>query len=140
MKLHLETAHELSKLLNSGEISSTDITEAVLSEIEVSDKNINAFISVDREGALEQAADVDHRRSTGETLHTFAGIPIALKDVLCVKGGKTTCGSRILAEYIAPYDATSVAQLRAAGLILIGKTNMDVRKNSMNHREVNTQG
>jgi len=125
MTLHLQTAHQLSILLNTGEISSTDITKSVLSEIEVSDQNINAFISVDREGALEQAADVDNRRSAGDALHPFAGIPIALKDVLCVKGGRTTCGSRILAEYIAPYDATSVAQLRAADLILVGKTNMD---------------
>ena len=125
MTLHLQTAHQISVLLQAGEISSTEVTKAVLSEIESKDGKINAFISVDYEGALHQAAEVDDRRNAGDSLHPFAGIPIALKDVLCVNGGRTTCGSRILSEYISPYDATSVAYLRASGLVFIGKTNMD---------------
>ncbi|MEE3233576.1 MAG: Asp-tRNA(Asn)/Glu-tRNA(Gln) amidotransferase subunit GatA [Candidatus Latescibacterota bacterium] len=125
MTVHFQTAHQISALLQAGEISSTEVTKAVLSEIESTDEKINAFISVDHEGALKQAADVDDRRNAGDSLHPFAGIPIALKDVLCVKGGRTTCGSRILSEYVSPYDATSVAHLRASDLVFIGKTNMD---------------
>ena len=125
MTAHLKTAHQISTLLLNGELSSIEVTTSVLSEIESKDKKINAFISVDHEGALKQAADVDARRNAGDKLHPFAGIPIALKDVLCVKGGRTTCGSKILSEYIAPYDATCVARLRASDLVIIGKTNID---------------
>ena len=125
MTAHLKTAHQISTLLLNGGLSSIEVTTSDLSEIESKDKKINAFISVDHEGALKQAADVDARRNAGDKLHPFAGIPIALKDVLCVKGGRTTCGSKILSEYIAPYDATCVARLRASDLVIVGKTNMD---------------
>jgi aspartyl-tRNA(Asn)/glutamyl-tRNA(Gln) amidotransferase subunit A len=125
MALNNETAHQLSAQMQKGEITAREITQATLDRIGQIDAEINAFISVDAEGALAQADAIDQRRSTGETLGPLAGIPIALKDVLCVHGGRTTCGSRILENYIAPYDATSVARLRTAGTVFIGKTNMD---------------
>jgi aspartyl-tRNA(Asn)/glutamyl-tRNA(Gln) amidotransferase subunit A len=125
MALNEKTAHELAVQLRAGETTSREITQETLNHIEAVDAEINAFISVDREGALLQADDIDRRRQQGEKLGPLAGIPIALKDVLCVKNGRTTCGSHILENYIAPYDATAVARLRAAGLVFVGKTNMD---------------
>jgi aspartyl-tRNA(Asn)/glutamyl-tRNA(Gln) amidotransferase subunit A len=125
MALNKKTAHELATQLQAGETTSREITQETLDHIEAVDVEINAFISVDREGALLQADHIDRRRQEGEKLGPLAGIPIALKDVLCVKNGRTTCGSHILENYIAPYDATAVARLREAGLVFVGKTNMD---------------
>ncbi|MGY8824990.1 MAG: Asp-tRNA(Asn)/Glu-tRNA(Gln) amidotransferase subunit GatA [Candidatus Latescibacterota bacterium] len=125
MALNEKTAHELAAHLQAGETTSREITQETLEHIEAVDGEINAFISVDREGALAQADAIDIRRQAGEKLGPLAGIPIALKDVLCVQNGRTTCGSHILENYIAPYDATAVARLRAADLVFIGKTNMD---------------
>ncbi len=111
--------------MNEGQVSSRELTQAVLDRIEEMEPSINAFISVDPAGALEQAEAVDRRRQQGRKLGPLAGIPLALKDVICVAGGRTTCGSRILADYQAPYDATVVEKLRLADAVLIGKTNMD---------------
>ena len=111
--------------MSAGQVSSLEITEAVLDAIETGDDVINAYISVDAESALEQARAVDARRAAGERLGVLGGVPVAIKDVLCVKGGRTTCGSKILSNFVAPYDATAVAKLRNADAVLIGKTNMD---------------
>ncbi len=86
---------------------------------------MNAFISVDADGALQRASDVDRRRQAGEPVGALAGVPLAVKDVLCVRGGPTTCGSQILRDYVAPYDATAVERVRQADAVLVGKTNMD---------------
>ncbi len=86
---------------------------------------MNAFISVDADGALQRASDVDRRRQAGEPVGALAGVPLAVKDVLCVRGGPTTCGSEILRDYVAPYDATAVERVRQADAVLVGKTNMD---------------
>ena len=125
MGLNTETAHALSARLQSGEITSREITSASLDRIAEVDGDINAFITVDTDGALAQADAIDQKRASGEALGPLAGIPVALKDVLCVQGGRTTCGSRILEDYVAPYDATSVERLREAGMVFLGKTNMD---------------
>ena len=125
MGLNTETAHALSARLQSGNVTSREITQASLDRIAEVDGDINAFITVDDDGALTQADAIDQKRDAGEALGPLAGIPIALKDVLCVRNGRTTCGSRILKDYIAPYDATSVERLRKAGMIFLGKTNMD---------------
>ena len=125
MALNQATAHELSTRLQQGEITARQLAEAAFDRIDAIDGQINAFISVDPEGALARADDIDQRRTAGETLGPLAGIPLALKDVLCVRGGRTTCGSKILEHFIAPYDATAVERLRAADAVFIGKTNMD---------------
>ncbi len=125
MVLYESTAHALRDGMRRGEFTSTEITRSVLQKIEALEPTINAFISIDAEGALEQAATVDQKRAHGADLGPLAGIPLALKDVICVKGGRTTCGSRILENFIAPYDATVVEKVRQADAVLIGKTNMD---------------
>jgi aspartyl-tRNA(Asn)/glutamyl-tRNA(Gln) amidotransferase subunit A len=125
MALNEATAHELITRLQQREITARELVQATLDRIDAVDGQINAFISIDAEDALTHADEIDRRRAASEPLGPLAGIPIALKDVLCVRGGRTTCGSKILEHYIAPYDATAVAQLRAADAIIIGKTNMD---------------
>ena len=125
MQANQLTAHALLEHLDKGEISARQATQDVLDSITARDPGINAYISVDADGALEQADAVDRARQQGEPLGPLAGVPLAVKDVLCVKGGRTTCGSGILAEYRAPYDATAVAKVKAAGAVIVGKTNMD---------------
>jgi aspartyl-tRNA(Asn)/glutamyl-tRNA(Gln) amidotransferase subunit A len=119
------TAAELAAALAAGETSSVAATTAHLDRIAAVDGDLHAFLHVDREAALQTAADIDRRRSAGERLHRLAGVPVAVKDVLATKGAPTTCGSRILEGWIPPYDATVVRRLRAAGMPILGKTNMD---------------
>ena len=125
MALNEATAHDLSARLQNREVTARELIQATLDRIDAVDGQINAYISVDATGALAQADAIDQRRERGESLGALAGIPLALKDVLCVRGGRTTCGSRILENYIAPYDATAVARLRDADAVFVGKTNMD---------------
>ena len=125
MALNQATAHDLSARLQQREITARQLVEAALDRIGAIDAQLNAFISVDPEGALACADDIDQRRTAGAVLGPLAGIPLALKDVLCVRGGRTTCGSKILKHFIAPYDATAVKRLRDADAVFIGKTNMD---------------
>jgi aspartyl-tRNA(Asn)/glutamyl-tRNA(Gln) amidotransferase subunit A len=119
------TAHEALQRQATGEVSSLELTDAVIERIEAENDRINAYIHVDTVAARDQAQAIDARRSRGEALGPLAGVPIAVKDVMCVRGGRTTCGSRILSDYTAPYDATAVARLRQADAVLLGKTNMD---------------
>jgi aspartyl-tRNA(Asn)/glutamyl-tRNA(Gln) amidotransferase subunit A len=119
------TAAELLPELQSGNISAVELTTACLDRISATDDRIGAFLRVDRDGALEQAADIDARRSAKKPVGALAGLPIAIKDNLCALGQLTTCASRILANFRAPYDATVVAKLRAADAVLIGRTNLD---------------
>ena len=114
MALNEATAHDLSARLQNREVTARELIQATLNRIDAVDGQINAYISVDATGALAQADAIDQRRERGEPLGPLAGIPLALKDVLCVRGGRPTCGSRILENYIAPYDATAVARLRDA--------------------------
>jgi aspartyl-tRNA(Asn)/glutamyl-tRNA(Gln) amidotransferase subunit A len=125
MPLNQETAHALRDRLQQGETTSEKITTAVLEHINATNNQFNAFISINADAALSAAKAIDQRRASGVSLGPLAGIPLALKDVLCAKGSRTTCGSRILQNYIAPYDATVVAKLRQADAVFIGKTNMD---------------
>jgi aspartyl-tRNA(Asn)/glutamyl-tRNA(Gln) amidotransferase subunit A len=118
------TAKALLDLLRSGEVSSVELTRAYLDQIAAHDSQIQAFVRIDADGALQQAAAIDRRRN-GEPLGALAGLPVALKDVLCTRGQVTSCASKMLAQFRAPYDATVVTKLRAADAILIGKTNMD---------------
>ncbi|MGB3413693.1 MAG: Asp-tRNA(Asn)/Glu-tRNA(Gln) amidotransferase subunit GatA [Microbacteriaceae bacterium] len=117
-------AAELGVLLSSGEASSEEVTRAHLDRIALVDGDVHAFLHVN-EAALEAAKAVDAKRAAGEKLHELAGIPIAIKDLLCTYDMPTTSASKILEGYIPPYDATVVAKLRAANLVLLGKTNLD---------------
>ncbi|MGL4339554.1 MAG: Asp-tRNA(Asn)/Glu-tRNA(Gln) amidotransferase subunit GatA [Rhodoglobus sp.] len=123
-KLIQLTAAELAAKLSSAEISSVEATQAHLDRISAVDGDVHAFVHINAE-ALAAAADIDSRRAAGEKLGPLAGVPVAIKDVLCTRGMPTTAGSKILEGWIPPYDATPVAKLKSAGLIALGKTNMD---------------
>ena len=118
------SAADLAAKLASGEVSSVEATQAHLDRIAAVDGDIHAFLHVNA-SALEAAAAVDAQRAAGEKLGPLAGVPVAIKDVLCTIGMPSTAGSKILEGWIPPYDATPVALMRAAGLIPLGKTNMD---------------
>ena len=109
----------------AGELTAADVAEASLRRIAEVDRRLAAFVRVDEAGAREAAASIDRDRKSGRTLGPLAGVPIAIKDVLCTRGLGTACGSRILEGFVPPFDATCVARLRAAGAVLVGKTNMD---------------
>ena len=117
-------AAELATLIASGEVSSREVTQAHLDQIERVDGAINAFLYVDAEGALAQAELADKARGNGSS-SALNGVPLALKDVLTQKGIPTTCGSKILEGWRPPYDATVVTKLKKAGVVILGKTNMD---------------
>ncbi len=119
------TAAELADSISSGQATSVEVTQAHLDRIAAVDGQINAFLHVDADGALAAAAEVDRRRAAGESLAALAGVPVAVKDVLATTGLPTTCGSKMLEGWIPPYDATVVSRLKAAGLPILGKTNMD---------------
>ena len=119
------TAAVLAERLASGEVTSVEVTQLHLDRIAEVDDRVHAFLHVDPEGALRQAAESDARRSRGEARGPLDGVPIAVKDVLATRGLPTTCGSKMLEGWIPPYDATVVERLRVAGLPILGKTNMD---------------
>ncbi|RWZ51936.1 Asp-tRNA(Asn)/Glu-tRNA(Gln) amidotransferase subunit GatA [Labedella phragmitis] len=119
-----KSASELSELLASGEVSAVEVTREHLDRIAAVDGDVNAFLHVSSD-ALDVASSIDERRSKGEALGPLAGIPLAVKDVLVTTDMPSTSGSRILEGYMSPFDATVVAKSRAAGLVPIGKTNMD---------------
>lgn len=118
------TIEELQAQLASGATTSVKLTEEALAKVEAT-KNLNAYISVLNERALEKAAESDKRRAEGKTLGALDGIPVAIKDNMCLVGTRTTAASKILENFVAPYTATAVEKLEAAGAIIIGKTNMD---------------
>ncbi|MBM3302492.1 MAG: Asp-tRNA(Asn)/Glu-tRNA(Gln) amidotransferase subunit GatA, partial [Deltaproteobacteria bacterium] len=125
MELWERTAAELIRMLKKREVSSREITESVLKRIEEKEESTHAFITVTRETALEQADQADKRLRKEKDLPPLNGIPVAVKDVLCTKGIRTTAGSSILGNYIPPYDATVVKRVLRSGAVLVGKTNMD---------------
>ncbi len=118
-------ASELAGLVSSGEVSAVEVAQAHLDRIAAVDGELHAFLHVDTEGALASAAAVDAKVKAGDKLSVLAGVPLGLKDILATNGLPTTCGSRILDGWIPPYDATVVTKLREAGVVILGKTNMD---------------
>jgi aspartyl-tRNA(Asn)/glutamyl-tRNA(Gln) amidotransferase subunit A len=122
---HALSVVELAKAVADGALSAVEATRAYLARVERFGPALGAYLYVDAEGALAQAALVDGARSRGQALGPLAGVPIALKDNLCTRGVPTTCASRILEGYRPPYDAHVVERLRDAGAIVIGKLNMD---------------
>ena len=119
------TAHEQSAKLATKEISARELTEAHLRRIEAVEPRVRAFLSITAEVALAQAEAVDAKRIAGEALSPLAGIPVALKDNLCTTGTVTTAGSKILYNFVPPYDATVVQKLKTAGAVFVGKANLD---------------
>lgn len=119
------SAVELVERLSAGELTSVDLTEAFLDRIAADDGRIGAFLRVDADRALAQAEDVDRRRKAGKPVGPLAGVPVAVKDVLCDRETLATCASRMLENFRPPYDSTVVARLKAADGVLIGRTNMD---------------
>ena len=116
---------ELTRQLASGELTAVELARQSLDQITRCDGDVKAFLHVDREGTLAQAAEVDRRRAAGTPLGPLAGIPIAIKDVICVAGQTTTCASQMLRNFVPPYDAHVISKLRAAAAVLVGKVNMD---------------
>ena len=124
MKLHEQTIHELHQQLKDRQISSTELTKTFLARIEATDPAINAFITISNEQALADAQAADQRISAGKC-DLLTGIPVALKDIFLTDGVRTTCASKMLGNFVAPYDATVWASMKAQGAVLLGKLNMD---------------
>lgn len=122
--MYEKTLTQLAAALKSGEFSSRELTTHYLQRIDKADGKLNSFISVTAEQALKQAEKADSERAAGSA-GPLAGIPLALKDIFCTRDVKTSCGSKMLDNFIAPYNATVVEKLNAAGTISLGKTNMD---------------
>ena len=125
MSILKRSAAALGRAMAAGELTSEEITRAFLEQIEALNPTLNVFLSVDAESALAQARAIDARRAAGEALGPLAGVPIGVKDNFCTTDFPTTCGSKMLDGWVPPYDSTVVTRLREAGLIIVGKTNMD---------------
>ena len=125
MPLYELTAHELHEKLKAREITSVELTQSVYNRIGAVEERIQGYITLTREIALEQAAAADAGFQRGDEMPPLAGIPIAIKDVICAKGVLTTCGSKILDNFVSPYDATVMTKLHRQSVVMIGKTNMD---------------
>jgi aspartyl-tRNA(Asn)/glutamyl-tRNA(Gln) amidotransferase subunit A len=122
--VHSRTVAELAAGLKNKEFSSVELAKLYLDRVEASQPVLNAFVSVTRDAALAAAAEADRQLAAGKA-GPLTGVPIAHKDIFCTDGVRTTCGSRMLDNFVAPYDATVVTKLKAAGVVMIGKTNMD---------------
>ena len=116
------TVHEAQALLRRGEVSSVELTRAVLERMSAVEGRVHAYLRVLADEALAQAEGADRRRAEGETA-PLLGVPLAIKDVICTRGITTSCGSRMLENFVPPFDATAVARLRAAAVVFLGKTN-----------------
>jgi len=124
MNLYSLTIHELKAKIAAGDVTAKRIVEEFYRRIEEVEGKVHAFITLMKEEALSQAEKIDGEIKQGK-LKELSGIPLALKDILCTRGVKTTCGSKMLADFVPPYDATVVEKLREAGAVFLGKTNMD---------------
>jgi aspartyl-tRNA(Asn)/glutamyl-tRNA(Gln) amidotransferase subunit A len=118
------TIHQAHELLRQGEITAVELTQSCLDRILAVDNRIKAYLTLTPELALEQAREADRRRAAGKD-HPLLGVPMAIKDIICTEGVVTTCGSKILEDFVPPYDATVMELLHQAGAVLLGKTNMD---------------
>ncbi len=124
-ELYKLTIHEAGKLLRQRKISSVELTQAHLERIRAVEPKVKAFTLVTDDLAIQQAKEADRRIASGEQITPLTGIPIAIKDLICTKGIRTTCSSRMLENFIPPYDATVMKRLNEAGIVMVGKTNMD---------------
>jgi len=119
------TASQLLDAMNGGSISATEVVNVHLDAISARDERIGSLISVNADGAREAAAEIDRKRESGEPLGRLAGLPVAVKDNMCTQGTETTCASRMLENFVPPYDAHVVERLKAADAIIVGKANLD---------------
>ncbi len=125
MELYRLTAAELSRMIRNKEVSSTEVTKSVFSRIKEKESEIEAYVTLNEEGALKKAAEVDEKIARGENLSSLAGIPVGIKDNICTKGLRTTCSSKMLSNFVPPYNATVINKLEAADFVCTGKLNMD---------------
>ena len=125
MSLSSLTLHEASSKLRRREISSVELTEAVFQRISATDDKVHAYLTLARDSALEQAKQADTRLSAETQPSPLLGMPLAIKDNFLTRGVRTTCASKILGDFMPPYDATTIAKLRSAGAVIVGKTNLD---------------
>lgn len=124
-ELYFKTIAELATALKAGETTSVELTQAIIDRTEAIDGQVKAFISFDKKDALAQAKASDERRAAGQSLGKLDGMPVGLKDVLTVKDQPVSCASKILEDYVSPFDATCVAKLKEAGAVIWGRLNMD---------------
>jgi aspartyl-tRNA(Asn)/glutamyl-tRNA(Gln) amidotransferase subunit A len=122
---YYQSLEQLSSSLDSGETTAVDLMDAILDRTRETEDRLHSFISFDGDDARKQARESDRRRREGKTLSRWDGIPIAIKDLISVKDQPLTCGSRILGNYISPYDATVIDRLKSAGMVIWGRTNLD---------------
>nr|WP_288825010.1 Asp-tRNA(Asn)/Glu-tRNA(Gln) amidotransferase subunit GatA [uncultured Clostridium sp.] len=119
------TAVQLGKKIKDGEVTSMEAVKAVLGQIKAMEPELNSYVTIDEEGALKQAEEIQKRIESGELTGPLAGVPAAVKDNICIEGLKTTCSSKILSDFVPTYTAKAVENLKQAGAVIIGKTNMD---------------
>lgn len=120
------TAVQLANKIKAHEVSAIDATKAVLEQIDKTENEYNCYVTIDKEGALKQAEEIQKRIDAGELQESpLAGVPVAIKDNMCTEGMLTTCSSKILGNFIPTFSAEAVINLQKAGAIIIGKTNMD---------------
>ena len=124
-ELTRKSAAELADLLRNKEVSSVEVTKAHLERSDAVDGAVHSYLYQSPEASLIAAAEIDRQRAAGDSLHALAGVPIAVKDNLATTDAPTTAGSKILVGWVPPYDATVVSKLRAAGMPILGKTNLD---------------
>ena len=125
MELYHKTAHELHEMLINRQVSAVEITKSVYDQIDKVEGIINSYITLMKDTAFATAERVDKKIASGEKIALLSGIPMAIKDIMNTKGILTTCGSRILHNYVAPYDSTAVKKLKDIDAVLVGKANMD---------------
>ena len=125
MELYELTVHELVEKLNSGEITSEEVVKSYFDRIEEKDDKVKAYVSLLKEDAIAKAKAVDEKRKNGEKVSRYAGVPIGIKDNMCIKGTKTTCSSKMLENFVSPYNATVIEKMNSEDMIYLGKLNMD---------------
>jgi len=125
LELYEKSAHELSEMLKNKKCSAVELTESVFKRISDVEEKVDAYLTICKDTALEEAKKVDEKLSIGEKLHPLAGIPIGIKDNISTKGIKTTCASKMLGEYVPPFDASVMNKIKSADMVITGKLNMD---------------
>ena len=125
MELYELTVHELRDKLAKNEITAEEITKSYIKRIEEKEPEVKAFINTNLDEALKAAQEADKKRQAGEEVSELAGIPIGIKDNICTKGVKTTCSSKMLENFVSPYDATVMEKINNENLVMLGKLNMD---------------